>query len=696
MSKIHVLDKHTAELIAAGEVVERPSSVVKELMENAVDAGASTITVEIQNGGVRSLSVTDNGSGIAREDVPVAFLRHATSKVRTEQDLDAIGTLGFRGEALASISAVAMVELLTRTAQEVAGTRYLIEGGEEILCEDVGRPQGTTIIVRDLFYNVPARMKFLKKDVSESNSVAGVVDRIALSHPEISVRFLRDGKEELLTPGDGKLLSCIYTVFGRDFAGGMTPLDYTLNGVHVHGYVCKPTCGRANRTMQHFFINGRYVKTRTAMAALEEAYKGSIMVGKFPSCVLHIDLPLETVDVNVHPAKIEVRFINERPLFDAVYHGTKSALQAASPTASMVLPAKTPPVVPPGGAGGSAVPAPEQTRLYAGVPTAHEAVEQAARRDLPDLLDAPAASSRPSPSRPAPPVPAGVNRWGRRPDDDSRAAGQAAPPSRGGFSFRDGGGSTYGRTLIVPDILRTGEGGSPASPVPQEPGTSHSAPAPAPAPSREEAAEPPAPDIGRPAPGAFAGEDEPAVRCLGEAFATYIIAQRGDALYFIDKHAAHERILYNQLKAAERADAQLLLEPVPVSLSREEYAALVPEIGTLAQAGFEVEDFGGHSVLVRAVPMMLTGGDIAALIQEIAGGLASGRREITTDKLDWIYHSSACRAAVKAGDFTSPQERQAVAERILLSDDVRTCPHGRPVCFELTRRELEKQFGRAK
>ena len=248
----------------------------------------------------------------------------------------------------------------------------------------------------------------------------------------------------------------------------------------------------------------------------------------------------------------------------------------------------------------------------------------------------------------------------------------------------------------MPDILRTGEGGSLASPVPQEPGTSHSAPAPAPAPAREEAAEPPAPDIGRPAPGAFAGEDELAVRCLGEAFATYIIAQRGDALYFIDKHAAHERILYNQLKAAERADAQLLLEPVPVSLSREEYAALVPEIGTLAQAGFEVEDFGGHSVLVRAVPMMLTGGDIAALIQEIAGGLASGRREITTDKLDWIYHSSACRAAVKAGDFTSPQERQAVAERILLSDDVRTCPHGRPVCFELTRRELEKQFGRAK
>ncbi len=691
MPKIHVLDKHTAELIAAGEVVERPSSVVKELMENAIDAGASAITVEIENGGVKSLSVTDNGCGIAREDVPVAFLRHATSKVRTENDLEAIGTLGFRGEALASISAVAKVELLTRTAEEVAGTRYVIEGGQEILCEDAGRPQGTTIIVRDLFYNVPARMKFLKKDVSESNSVAGVVDRVALSHPEVSVRFLRDGKEELLTPGDGKLLSCIYTVFGRDFAKGMTPLDYTLNGVHVHGYVCKPTCGRANRTMQHFFVNGRYVKTRTAMAALEEAYKGAMMVGKFPSCVLHIDLPLETVDVNVHPAKIEVRFINERPLFDAVYHGTRSALQAAAPAASMSLPVKTPPVAPPGGSAAERQ-APEQTRLYAGAPTAHTAVEQAARRELPDVPEGPSPRAG-MPFRQAAPARTGAyaagdtrpagNLWERFLDDGNgplSSGGAPAKPFAGGAGLRDGG-SSYGRPLRVPDIQRTEEE-SGWAPPPQE----------APSVKGEPAAPPSAGPVSAPDKPA----DEPAVRCLGEAFATYIIAQRGDALYFIDKHAAHERILYDQLKAAERADAQLLLEPVPVSLSREEYAALIPELATLSQAGFEVEDFGGHSVLVRAVPMLLTGGDVVALIQEIAGGLASGRREITTDKLEWIYHSTACRAAVKAGDFTSEQERQAVAERILLSDDVRTCPHGRPVCFELTRRELEKQFGRAK
>lgn len=691
MPKIHVLDKHTAELIAAGEVVERPSSVVKELMENAIDAGASSVTVEIQNGGVRSIQITDNGSGIAREDVATAFLRHATSKVRTQDDLDAIGTLGFRGEALASVSAVAKVELLTRTADEIAGTRYVIEGGEEILCEDAGRPQGTTIIVRDLFYNVPARMKFLKKDVSESNSVAGVVDRVALSRPEVSFRFLRDGKEELLTPGDGKLLSCIYTVFGRDFAGGMLPLDYTLGGVHVHGYVCKPTCGRANRTMQHFFINGRYVKTRTAMAALEEAYKGSIMVGKFPSCVLHIDLPPETVDVNVHPAKIEVRFVNERPLFDAVYHGVKSALHAASPAVSMTLPVKTPPITEPGKTEKSAVPnvragpsdkpsaPPEQTRLFsfaedepraAGVPTARAALEQIARQkpaEEPEEASPSVGIVRRSAA--CPPTPEGVN-----------------VPRSNPAVLRDGGSSTYGRPLTVPDIFRTEDETPPAM--------LSAPPVPSPAVPPVEETKPAA--SGNMPESAPVLADGPAVFCLGEAFATYIIAQRGDALYFIDKHAAHERILYDRLKAAERADAQLLLEPVSVSLSREEYAALLPELETLARAGFEIEDFGGHTVLVRAVPMLLTGDDAASLVQEIAGGLASGRREITTDKLDWIYHSSACRAAVKAGDFTSPQEMQAVAERILLSDDVRTCPHGRPVCFELTRRELEKQFGRAK
>ena len=340
MPHIQVLDKHTAELIAAGEVVERPSSVVKELLENTIDAGATMVAVEIQNGGVTYIRITDNGAGIAREDVPTAFLRHATSKVRREEDLEAIGTLGFRGEALASIAAVSRVELLTCAAGETAGTRYTLEGGEDGHLEDAGCPQGTTIVVRDLFYNVPARMKFLKKDVSEANAVAGVVDRIALSHPEVSFRFIRDGREELLTPGDSQLRSCIYAVLGKEFSDSLLPVDYTLGGVHVHGFASKPAASRANRTMQHFFINGRYVKTRTAMAALEQAYKGAIMVGKFPACVLHLDMPPETVDANVHPAKIEVRFINEKPVFDAVYHGLKSALAAGDVPKQAVLPVR--------------------------------------------------------------------------------------------------------------------------------------------------------------------------------------------------------------------------------------------------------------------------------------------------------------------------------------------------------------------
>ena len=327
MGKINVLDAHVAELIAAGEVVERPASVIKEMVENAIDAGATAVTVEIKNGGVSYMRVADNGSGIAREDVPVAFLRHATSKVSGQSDLEAIGTLGFRGEALASIAAVARVELLTRTQEEAVGTRYVVEGGEEKLLDDAGCPQGSTFLIRDLFYNTPARMKFLKKDVTEANAVAGVLDKIALSHPEISLRFIREGKEQLHTPGDGKLQSAIYAVYGREFTRGLMPVDYTLNHVRVWGFVSRPANSRPNRSMQQFFINGRYVKSRTAMAALEEAFKGSVMVGKFPACVLHLEMSFQAVDVNVHPAKLEVRFVNERPVFDAVYHGVKSALQ---------------------------------------------------------------------------------------------------------------------------------------------------------------------------------------------------------------------------------------------------------------------------------------------------------------------------------------------------------------------------------
>ena len=634
MPHIQVLDKHTAELIAAGEVVERPSSVVKELLENTIDAGATMVAVEIQNGGVTYIRITDNGAGIAREDVPTAFLRHATSKVRREEDLEAIGTLGFRGEALASIAAVSRVELLTCAAGETAGTRYTLEGGEDGHLEDTGCPQGTTIVVRDLFYNVPARMKFLKKDVSEANAVAGVVDRIALSHPEVSFRFIRDGREELLTPGDSQLRSCIYAVLGKEFSDSLLPVDYTLGGVHVHGFASKPAASRANRTMQHFFINGRYVKTRTAMAALEQAYKGAIMVGKFPACVLHLDMPPETVYANVHPAKIEVRFINEKPVFDAVYHGLKSALAAGDVPKQAVLPVRP------------TIGQPQAEQLHMEPPAA----PRSPASHIDAILDKPPAQ----PAAPAPAVPS------------------APPAARPRPVLRDGTDAPYYAAPSYLNIERTSA--QPAA-APEPP--------PAPPPVREEPAAPP------PAEKA----SEPVVY-VGEVFHTYVIAQMGESLYVIDKHAAHERLLYNQLKATPHNDAQMLLEPVSVPLGREEYAAVTAELETLGAAGFEVEDFGGSTVLVRAVPLILSGCDAAAAIQEIAGGFVSGKRELTMDKLDWIYHSSACRAAVKAGDSSRPEELRQLAERVLQNDDIRYCPHGRPVCFELTRRELEKQFGR--
>ena len=640
MAKIQVLDKHTAELIAAGEVVERPASVVKELVENALDAGATSITVELRRGGVEMIRIQDNGCGIAREDVPTAFLRHATSKVRTEADLDAIGTLGFRGEALASIAAVSRVELFTCVAGETAGTRYVLEGGEPLCCEDVGFPHGTAIVVRDLFFNVPARMKFLKKDVSEANAAAGVVDRLALSHPEVSFHLVRDGKQERVTPGSGDLRAAVYSVFGKAFADGMIPVDYTAGGVHVHGFVSRPEASRSNRTMQHFFVNGRYVKTRTAMAAAEEACKGSVMAGKFPACVLHIDLPPETVDANVHPAKIEVRFVQERPVFDAVYHGVKSALQAGGGPKNVALPH---------------------------APFRRETAEKA-----PQQL-----SLGPTPAKYA-----------------EKATALPAQPNRldGGevSSFRDRPSlwrADRERTVYRPsaDIYVEEETPSPTPAAVSIPILEREAPASDFSPVRTPAEEEAAPEIS-------AGEEP--LRYLGEAFRTYLVVERGDALFFIDKHAAHERMLYDRLRRQSHDESQQLLAPLNVTLSREEYAAVLENEESLRRAGFEIEDFGGTSVLVRGIPMLLEGCDIAAAVQEIAGGLIDGRREIATERMEWIYASTACRAAVKAGDESRPEELGKLAERVLLEQDIRTCPHGRPVCFEITRKELEKQFGR--
>ncbi len=642
MALIRVLDKHVAELIAAGEVVERPASVIKELVENAVDAGARHITVEIRDGGVTYMRITDDGCGFHREDVPTAFLRHATSKVRDEADLNAISTLGFRGEALASIAAVARVELTTCVKGEMVGTRYVIHGGEEILLEDAGCPDGSTFVIEDLFYNIPARMKFLKKDVSEGNAVAGVMERLALSHPEISMKFIRGGRTEIHTPGDGDLLSCIHAVFGKPFAAGLIPVDYTMGGVSVKGYVCKPEACRPNRTMQHFFINGRYVKTQTAMVALERAYKGVMMVGRFPSCVLCLTMPAETVDANVHPAKIEVRFINEKPVFDTVYYGVKSALESGDSIHRVLLKDDQPkpftrPMMPP--APPSAEPTPFSTPIVIAKPI-------------------PAAP-------PKTPIP--------------------STPKR---SFLD---------MVVDDDRPTDlslNDDTAAIPLPTEPPAEVEA---EPIVEQEviaEAVQPAPPVVEAIEQPSLFEDKQPTVRVIGEVFATYILAEMGESLYLIDKHAAHERMLYNQLKASARVDEQVLLAPISITVSREEHTALVENQDVLASAGISLEDFGGSTVLVRSFPMILSGQDIEATIQEIAAGLASGGNEVLSAKLDWIYHSTACRAATKAGDVSRAAELEDIAKKVLLNDDIRYCPHGRPVCVEMTRKELEKQFGR--
>lgn len=631
MPKIQVLDKQVAELIAAGEVVERPSAVIKELVENSVDAGASVITVEIRRGGITYMRVTDNGCGIAPEDVPVAFLRHATSKVSKQDDLNAIGTLGFRGEALASISAVAHVELFTRAEGQAAGVRYACGGETEPECSEAGCPQGTTIVVRDLFFNTPARMKFLKKDSTEGNSVAGVLDKLAMSHPEISIRLIRDGKEQLHTPGDNKLSSAIYAVYGREFSSTLIPVEYDLEHVKVSGFISAPSGSRPNRSMQNFFINGRFIRSRTAMAALEEAYKGSIMVGKFPACALHLQVACGAVDVNVHPAKLEVRFVNERPIFDAVYHGVRSALTAGDKPKVMEL--KRPPASP-----------------YASVLEKQEQIR-------------------------FPVEPAGHKHTLLR-DSGAVARNLYEEPN--------------------PILALLDQTPRPVSP-PKEPQKHipRSVPMPLPEPE-EKQTEPPQPAAESDSPLSPKVTSDFSSRILGEAFGTYIIVEYSqDELMLIDKHAAHERLLYKRLKANENGcEAQTLLEPIAVHLDKDEYSAVLANEARLSEAGFEVSDFGTGTVLVRSAPLLLDGQDAAAAMMEIAGYLAGFRTEITTEHMDWVYHSVACRAAMKAGDHTSRKELLALAAELERNPQVRYCPHGRPVYILLKRREIEKQFGR--
>ena len=618
MPEIKVLPQEVAELIAAGEVVERPASVIKELVENAIDAGAKHITVEIQRGGISYIRIQDDGCGIAAKDVPTAFLRHATSKIAKEDDLNAIGTLGFRGEALAAIAAVSRVELFTKTKEETMGTHYKTEGGVQVLCEEAGCPDGTTMIIRDLFFNTPARMKFLKKDVSEANAAGAVVDRIALSHPEISFRMIREGKQTLTTAGGGKIDAAVYSVLGREFAGTLIPVSAERERIAVTGLTCKPVSCRPTRNNQFVFLNGRLVRSGTVTAAVEQAYKNSAMIGKFPGFVLYISVPPETVDVNVHPAKTEVRFSDERRIFDAVYYAVKDALKGGDTRPEIKT--KPPAFNPFERLKSDSF---KQDKLQ--TETVAEAVYQHPVRES---------------------------------------------------------GKTFYRFQSSPPLIKEDAPAKPAEAVMREKPVIEK-------PREESVPVKPAVsvDIEKET------EERPDVILIGEAFSTYIIAQMGNSVFMIDKHAAHERILFNRLKQSEKPQAQVLLTPVSVSLRQEEYGALLSHLEELKAAGFEAEDFGQSTIVVRTVPPTLTGEDVPSLMEELADSfLKTGRTQI--EALDDLYHTVACKAAIKAGFVTSREEMAQLAKKVLTSDDLRYCPHGRPIAFEIKKRELEKQFGR--
>ena len=752
MAVIRVLDKHTAELIAAGEVVERPASVVKELLENAIDAGATQITVTIESGGVKLIEVSDNGSGIEQQYIPTAFIRHATSKIQTQDDLNHIHTLGFRGEALASIASVARVEVLTRTENDDCASSYRIEGGEEQPIEPGARGVGTTIRVRDLFYNTPARMKFLKKDSSEGTFVADIVGHVALSHPEISFKFVREGKLQYVTPGDGTLRGAAYSVLGREFTRGLVELDNTEGAYRVHGLITQPKSCRASRSMQYFYINGRYVRNRTMMAGMEMAFKGTTMQGKFPGGILLLEMPTDLVDVNVHPAKTEVRFAHENDIFDLVYHAVKLALaqpgtgerqftfhdsadaqkqenteisnaseqndvtdknavkqnaftglsavisgQAepgtlenhpqkpfSAPSASRPAPASSSlaqkahsaafgdilPMPPEAKATeadtghswttvASQTPIRSDVTLHSPEPEIKNQAENQAEDDLPFFLpDAPKASAPSSLS-----------------DPDT----QSAPPA-----FRPAGSESNLDVEMDDDLPEAKDHMAAWSPKPETP---------TPQLTRQ-------PDWGTPTGTpeqiGFVPQDGPEpLRYVGEIFKTYILAERGDELCLIDKHAAHERQLFEKL-AANYGDvpSQLLLEPVAVDLSAEEKQALMDNIPLLENAGIEIDDFGGSTVFLRSVPADVEQGNAEDLLVELASKLAKGSRDALSEKTEWVLHSISCRAAIKAGDHSSPQELMALAEKILSGEVPPFCPHGRPCVLKLTRKELEKQFGR--
>ena len=635
MARINVLPKEIYQLIAAGEVVERPSSVVKEMIENSLDAGAKNITLEIKNGGSTYIRITDDGCGIERDDVRKVFISHATSKISKKDDLNSIGTLGFRGEAMASISAVSKVELLTKAENEEIGTRYEIAGGEELEFDDAGCPNGTTIVVRDIFFNTPARMKFLKKDVTEGNQVAGIVDRMAISHPEISFRFIRDGKQVLITSGNGDLKSTVYSVLGKEMSDSLMNVDYSFNDMRITGFVSKPTASRKSRAGQYFYINNRIVKSKTAMAALEQAYKNTIMVGRFPACVLNIELNPAQVDVNVHPAKTEVRFANEKPIFDLVYYAVKTAIENDRTVKEVEF--KENPIY-----------RQESKNVYQN----NDNKSFQAKFDFFKKKDEP-------PSQQVIKTKPREDFWQvEAPKPEYKIARDEKPKARVDINIE----------YEEPEEISTAE----SKDAPKER------------------------DIEK-----VVITDEkdnenfiPNFKLIGEAFKTYLIVEIENELYFIDKHAAHERMNFERFKAQATVETQMLLAPVVVNLTKDEFIAISENVELIKKCGFELEEFGESQIIVRAIPSLVDGDSVKDLMLEIAQKLLEHKTDILPDKIDWIYHSASCRGAVKAGDYTSRQEQEMFVKKLLSMPNIRFCPHGRPVFIKMSKYDIEKQFGR--
>ena len=678
MPKIIQLSPHIANLIAAGEVVERPASVVKELLENAVDAGASQVTVEAKDGGMTFLRVTDNGCGMSREDARTAFLRHATSKLRTAEDLAAIGTMGFRGEALAAIASVSRIDLMTKTPGSLSGVSLQLEAGTITEETEAGCPDGTTIIIRDLFFNTPARMKFMKSDTVEGGRVAAAVQMQALAHPEVAFRFLRDGKQVLSTPGNGDLHAAVYSVYGRECAK-MVSVDSRWEQYSLSGFVSKPTDSRPSRNLQTFFVNNRPVKSKILVAALEEAYRNQIMVGKFPACVLHLNLPAGTVDVNVHPAKTEVKFLNEKAVFDCVHYGVLAALnkqtdrpnvqfkQPSAPT-SDTMPLRTSEHTAVDALSlrtsahtGAAIPtksaAPKKESFFRTMTAEEYRTFDAALKDAP------------------------------QPKKEAAVAAAAKIERPANMPLRE--------FVQLPVVKET------PIPVPapeKKPVSSyaHITPPTKPAAAPVKAPAPTPPAVEEPEQVALEMPREQDWHMVGELYNSYIIVQQGDNAFLIDKHAAHERILFEKLKAnQEKISSQSLLTPVPVRLSPTACAELLASKDMLEELGFEIEEFGENTLLLRQIPMDLTAELAAESLETLASDLLSGRRERKDTVRDELLHTVACKAAIKAGWKNDEAELLAVARQVMSREDLKYCPHGRPICITLSKKQLEKQFKRS-